>query len=438
MNCSINRILSYTLLLIIFNACSVEKRISKEANKSIINSSVLANAHTGISIFDPAKNKYIYNYQGDKYFVPASNTKIATCYVAMKYLGNKLKGLKYDDENENVTIVESTGDPTLLHLDFNNHPVLEFLRSKKHILINTENWKSQALGKGWSWDDYNDPYSAERSPLPLYGNIVRFNEINNSTGEVMSYPTFFKDSIVKSEDYNEAALFGIERNSNNNQFLLMEKDDTATVKEVPFITKGFETTRKLLRDTLKTDIRTSFYTLKRSGIIYSHSTDSVLQPMMFRSDNFFAEQLLLMASNELLGEMNEEKLIETLLQSDFKDLPQKPRWVDGSGLSRYNLFTPQDFVAILNKIKNEQSIERIKTVFPTGGQGSLKNYYITDSTYIYAKTGGMSGVVSLSGYLYTNKNKLLLFSVLVNNHQSSATEVRRTIEQFLKKVRNSL
>ena len=61
--------------------------------------------------------------------------------------------------------------------------------------------------------------------------------------------------------------------------------------------------------------------------------------------------------------MNDEKIIDTLLKTDFKDLPQKPRWVDGSGLSRYNLFTPQDFVAILNKMKNEFGMERIKVIF---------------------------------------------------------------------------
>jgi D-alanyl-D-alanine carboxypeptidase/D-alanyl-D-alanine-endopeptidase (penicillin-binding protein 4) len=158
--------------------------------------------------------------------------------------------------------------------------------------------------------------------------------------------------------------------------------------------------------------------------------------MMHRSDNFFAEQSLLMVSNELLGIMNDEKIIDTLLKTDFKDLPQKPRWVDGSGLSRYNLFTPQDFVAILNKMKNEFGMERIKTILPTGGKGTISSYYKTETGYIFAKTGTLSGVVAFSGFLYTKKNKLLIFSVLVNNHQSSATDVRRAVEKFLQGVRN--
>ena len=56
-------------------------------------------------------------------------------------------------------------------------------------------------------------------------------------------------------------------------------------------------------------------------------------------------------------------------------------------------------------------MERIKMILPTGGTGTLANYYKADSSYIYAKTGTLSGVVAISGYLYTKKNKLLIFSV---------------------------
>jgi D-alanyl-D-alanine carboxypeptidase/D-alanyl-D-alanine-endopeptidase (penicillin-binding protein 4) len=157
--------------------------------------------------------------------------------------------------------------------------------------------------------------------------------------------------------------------------------------------------------------------------------------MMHRSDNFFAEQSLLMVSDERLGYMSDAKIIDSLLKTDFKDLPQRPRWADGSGLSRYNLFTPQDFVFILSKMKNEFGMERIKVIFPTGGEGTISNYYKADSNYIFAKTGTLSGVVAFSGFLYTKKGKLLIFSTLVNNHQASSTAIRRAVEKFIHQLR---
>ena len=126
---------------------------------------------------------------------------------------------------------------------------------------------------------------------------------------------------------------------------------------------------------------------------------------------------------------SDSKIIDTILKTDFKDLPQAPRWADGSGLSRYNLFTPQSFVAILAKMEKEFGLQRLKEIFAAGNDGTLRNYYVSDSTFIWAKTGTLSGVVALSGYLLTKKDKLLLFSVLVNNHRASAVDVRRAVEQ---------
>jgi D-alanyl-D-alanine carboxypeptidase/D-alanyl-D-alanine-endopeptidase (penicillin-binding protein 4) len=123
--------------------------------------------------------------------------------------------------------------------------------------------------------------------------------------------------------------------------------------------------------------------------------------------------------------------IKELLKNDLSGFPEMPRWVDGSGLSRYNLFSPKDFVWILNKMRNEFAWERLTTILPTGGTGTLGTAYKADSTRIYAKTGSLSGVNALSGYLITRKNKVLIFSVLVNNHVQPASVIRNQLARFL-------
>ncbi len=141
-----------------------------------------------------------------------------------------------------------------------------------------------------------------------------------------------------------------------------------------------------------------------------------------------------MAGNELLAEMNTAKLIDTILKTNFKDLPQKPKWVDGSGLSRYNLFTPEDLITVLDKLRNEFAWNRISTIFASGGNGTLGSYYKNSPGKIYAKTGTLSNNVALSGYLITSKGKTLLFSVLVSNHTGNVGTIRKSVEQFLNNV----
>jgi D-alanyl-D-alanine carboxypeptidase/D-alanyl-D-alanine-endopeptidase (penicillin-binding protein 4) len=169
--------------------------------------------------------------------------------------------------------------------------------------------------------------------------------------------------------------------------------------------------------------------------IYSQPTDSMLRMMMCESDNHFAEQTLLMVSQRRLGRLSDLDMIDAALARDFADLPDDPRWTDGSGLSRYNLFSPDDFVRILSRMQQEFGMQRIAGIFPTGGVGTLKSYYNNIPGQIYAKTGTLSGVVALSGFIQANSGKWLIFSILVNNHRTTPTIVRKAMEQFLLKVK---
>lgn len=442
--------MKYRLLLILpflvfFFSCSVSKQIAKSAKENVLNDDALQTAHVGMSIYEPATGKYWYNYQGDKYFTPASNTKLATCYAAMKYLGDSLVGLRVT-EYENETYIFANGDPTFLHPDFKDHPVYNFLyklsQSGKPVLFGTAGmWQEKRFGSGWAWDDYEADYMPERSQLPIFGNVVSFT---GKAGNIKVTPDYF-DPHVQHYSIPKGLLSKVERSQFSNDFGTFAYGSSIKNIQVPFITSD-TLSFQLLIDTLHTGSHWSppnaappmmldSDKLIHKYVIHSQPTDSLLKPMMHRSDNFFAEQSLLMVSNELLGVMNDAKIIDTLLKTDYKNLPQKPRWVDGSGLSRYNLFTPQDFVFILNKMKTDFGMERIKTILPTGNEGTLKGRFVRDSNYIFAKTGTLSGVVSLSGFLYTKKNKLLIFSVLVNNHNSSANEIRRAEEKFIEHVR---
>ncbi len=432
--------------LICLCSCSVSKQISKQADSILLNDSAISRGHIGISIYEPATNTYWYNYNATKYFIPASNTKLFTLYAGMKYLGDSLVAARLMIDNNNLTIYPS-GDPSFLNPEFQFQPLLKQLRSFKNISVNNNTWVSDALGNGWAWNDYNESYMAERSSFPVYGNLISFclkgniispdvKIINLLSREHTGSPIQFNSETMGVSSKN----FIIERSYETNDFYIKEANSSFSKKSIPFHTDP-EFITELLQDTLKLEELFFFrsdppnYKLPKTFTIHSQPTDSLFKPMMYRSDNFFAEQTLLMASNEQLGYMSDEKMIDTLLKSDLKDVPQKPKWVDGSGLSRYNLFTPQSFVYILNKMRNEFGWDRLKNILPTGGTGTLSSYYKKDSGFIYAKTGTLSNNCALSGYIITKKGKFLIFSVLANNYMSGATPVRKAVEKFLLEIR---
>ena len=355
------------------------------ASRELVNDSALLPAHVGIAVYDATEGKYLYRYQSDKYFVPASNTKLFSLYAGLKYLGDSLPGLKYVETNDTLYI-QPTGDPTLLHPDFKTQRVADFLKNKKKpVVLNAANWKDEALGYGWAWDDYNGYYMAERSALPVYGNVIRWRQsVDDQTKQVMIRSTPF----LKWEQTNlldtTNKRFSVTRKRDENYFKVNIGTEKAAEDEIPFVTNGTEAAQLFLSDSLKISIMPgSLPTANRQlSTLFSVPSDSMFKIMMYRSDNFFAEQTLLMAANEKLGMMNDEAMISYIKKNDFKDIPQQPKWVDGSGLSRYNLFTPESFIWLLNKMKNDFGMERMKTILPTGGQGTLRSLYAEEKGFI--------------------------------------------------------
>ena len=427
-----------------FSACSVRQKLQKAANQNIIEASNLAGAHIGIHVFDPASNSNLFSYQSNKYFVPASNTKIVTCFAALKYLGDSVAAAQIFATDSGMHVFAS-GDPTFLQPEYTSHPLLGVLKTANKIYLHTPSFTAKPFGQGWSWDDYDASYMPSRSAFPMYGNVVRYAK---NGGQLTVMPTFFKDS-TKGLSATISKGFSVSRQMASNQFLVQPSSGSNTLEEIPYRTSNWTTTSLTLEASLLSealggtkviavDPATTINMPAVASTIYSRPLDSLLKPLMHRSDNFYAEQALLMVGKGLHQSFDDKKTIAYLLANDLADLAQKPSWVDGSGLSRYNLFTPENFTSILHKMYTSYSFERLQNIFPTGGEagGTLTSNYKNLNGKIFAKTGTLSGQVALSGYLITKKGKTLIFSVLVNNHTTTASAVRKAVEQFIQVLYN--
>ena len=438
-----------------WQACTSSKTIGSATAKdlllqfaedSLLSQPGLRSAQVGISLYDPSTATRLFDYQGDKYFMPASNTKLFSLYAGLKYLGDSLVGIRYR-MTDTALFIYPSGDPTLLHPAYPDQPVVRFLqKAGRTIYVGRGSWDDKPFGRGWAWDDFNDDYAVERSPLPVYGNYIRwfYDSVAGSFYSIpdISWPVNF------SPDSSGSGFF-VQRDFHSNTFIIAEGKGRTHEQDVPFITDGVASAALLLKDTIGRPV--SVYLKEPNhqtsnprvpgdtalvNRIHSRPVDSLFVPMMHNSDNFFAEQTLLMVSNEVLGQMNDARIIDRLLNTDLKSLPQRPVWVDGSGLSRNDNFTPQDFIWLLDTMRKQFGLERMERILPTGGKGTLSSYYRQDAGYIFAKTGSLSGVVALSGYLITKKNRLLLFSILINNYTGSGVTVRRRMEQWIHFIRD--
>lgn len=408
-------------------------RNSKAFGHKIESIAEFSNSFTGLAVFDPQTDKYLIEYNSNRYFTPASNTKLFTFFTGLSVLGDSIPGLRYKFVGTDSLIIWGTGDPTFLHHFISTSKVNDFLQSqkKRNIYWSRSNNQTAFYGSGWSWDDYNNYYSAENSSLPVYGNVNLVSVDTN--GNFAIYPpyqqqTLAEDASISTKSYR----FQREFRTNKINYKINEAGKSDSI-EIPFLMSD-SLVVKLIADSLKVNIRlTDYDDLTDSKTIYSYPTDSLYKKMLQPSDNFLAEQIILMVSNQLFDTLNTSRTINYVQDSLLTFITNKPRWVDGSGLSRYNLFTPRSYVELLNYLQKNIVKERLYGVLATGGKyGTMKNRFKGfEQPIFYGKTGSLSNNHNLSGYLITKSGKPLIFSFMMNHYRNSGKKMRKVMDKII-------
>lgn len=403
-----NFIISF-ILIVLLTACSATRSLEKDLAEMAEDNPYFM----GLSVKNASNGETIIDFQGNKFFTPASNVKLFTLYAALKTLKDSVPSFEFCISGDSL-IIRGTGDPGFFNDSLHANSI-KFLKNKKFKLYFLDkDLDDEVFGSGWSWDDYQYAYMPEKSLMPLFGNTV---SIVGEQDHFEVVPAFFRETTLVGEDYKVA------RDINQNIFYI-SKSSGSFNKKVPF-----KTSNQLVADLLSQELDKKVTLVNEvSGrdfkafneVLY----DSLYSRMMMESDNFIAEQLMLQIGNKSVQEYNVPKAITYVLDSCLTDLPQRPRWVDGSGLSRYNLFSPQSIVFLLHKMHMEIPNEKLMSYFPQGGvNGTLENDFIGQD-YIRAKSGTLSNNYSLSGYLTSKKGNLLIFSYM-NNHYPGRSGKRK-------------
>ncbi|MET4082429.1 D-alanyl-D-alanine carboxypeptidase/D-alanyl-D-alanine-endopeptidase (penicillin-binding protein 4) [Pedobacter sp. UYP30] len=429
----------YFLCLFIFlgASCGINKKISHKLSKEFKTSAVLKNTAFGFALYDLQDEKMIFEKDASKYFVPASNTKLFTFYTVLKMLPQKIAALRYEERNDSL-IFWGTGDPSFLQTELKDRSALNFLKaSNKKLFFSPGRYVGNKFGPGWAWDDYNDYFQAEISELPIMDNTVQVT--GNSEGSFSISPKTFTSCFIK--DSANSNNFFVKRDLLKNEFHYSNSAPAANYQErIPYSLNS-QTTLNLLADTLHAFVGLVNIPMpKNAKTILGADRDAVLTEMLLPSDNFIAEQLILLCSNQISDTLQTKKTIDYALNTYLKTLPDKPNWVDGSGLSRMNLFTPRDIIKILELIYKEvNNPSKLFAMLPAGGKaGTIKYAYPkTDNPFVFAKTGTLTGVHNQSGYVITKKGKTYLFSFMNNNFVDSTSAIRAEIVKTITLIHNN-
>jgi D-alanyl-D-alanine carboxypeptidase/D-alanyl-D-alanine-endopeptidase (penicillin-binding protein 4) len=414
-----------------FTACSLNQRIARKLNSEFKQSKIVNQYHVGFALYDPLKKEMIYARNADTYFTRASNTKLFTFYAGLKMVPDSIPSIRYVEQGDSL-IFWGTGDPSFLQTELKGTRALDFLKgSGKALFFAPDRYSGTFYGTGWSWDDYNDYYQAEITELPLMDNLV--SAVTDQNKLKVSPPAL--RSCVVLDSLDTSSKFKVTRDFNQNLFRYPKAAIPADYhQQIPYKTSTV-LTLNMLGDTLKKPVGLIHMPMPATAkTIYSMKSDSVFKLMLLNSDNFIAEQLLLVYSNQISTDLSSAKAIAYVQQKYLSNLPGKPAWVDGSGLSRGNLFTPREMVAVLDSIYvTVHDDKRLFAMLPAGGKaGTLKNAYPkTDHPFVFGKTGSLSNNYNQSGYVLGKNGKVYIFSFMNNNFVLPSAAVRAEMARII-------
>ena len=437
------------------------RNIKKKINK-VLRDENLKDAFAGVAVFDLSRDRRIYSYNASKLFTPASNEKILTTAAALYFLPSgyrfethlRITGPVVDSVLYGDIVIKGTGDPLFKTRDLT--ALADSISGKgiklvKGNLIGDIGWSdSLYFGSGWMWDDAYYGFMPFLTPLILNKSRLGIEVKPANPNQIASVK--FLDSLADFSLRNfiltikdDSSNYDIERNylKHKNVFFANgfisanAEPDTTTLNIVnpgEYFLRSF---RKIC--SLKGIKITGELEIKRNVPYVSelftvtHSLDSVIVETNKESENIDAETLLRALASEYYGEpasaANGIKMVDSLIALTGNS-PKDFIIADGSGLSRYNLISPEliiDVFRFLQKKAPEKFSMLIESLPVAGVDGTLKKRMRKGRAYknVRAKTGTMTAVSALSGIVTNRRGRKLLFSLMMQNYSAKTSEIRK-------------
>lgn len=478
------RSLAPLLALLLLGACvpglaSPRAPADKELGRSldaIFAGTPQAHAHWGVLVRDLESGATLYDRNAEKTFVPASTLKLVTGAAALHGLGPDYRyatqvlatGPVRNGVLQGDLVVWGSGDPTISER-FTEDARATFrawadslrLRGVQRIaggIVGVDDAFDEGPGSGWMWDDLAFVYAAEVSGLTLNEGAIRVRlfpaarvgepallDLTPATGYLRV------ENRTRTVPAGEQTRVTVER-AEDGLALVVEGEvplDATSVerqRSVPGPTGYFVT---VLRETLREagiqvegtaidadDREEPVPSAAALPLLFTHRSPplaEILPAMLKPSQNQIAEALLKTLGAELRGAGTARagaEAADSLLRSWGIDT-RLMVMADGSGMSRYDLATPELFVALLAHMQRSPHAEIWLASLPVAAtDGTLASRFrdTPAAGRVQAKTGTMTAVAGLAGYATTVDGRRLAFAIVGNNHVRTAAEARAVMD----------
>jgi len=441
---------------------------------SLADAPEFSNAHWGILIVDPERGDTLYSRNAGKLFMPASNMKILTSATAFAQLGPDYRyrtvfaarGAVANGTLDGDLLVIGRGDPSVS--DHMLHDAMIPLRAiadslaargirriTGRIVAAGDAFPGEVFGYGWTYDDFEDSYSAPIdellfnegfSVLHVRGGDRPGDSVRVGVTPARSFPRVRVQATTvaapASGDGRRGRGEGLRARKDSTSWdVILEGQiaagDTALIEvthhdpDVAYLAavrealgdKGIAIGDAALGDTLGR--------IDTLATLSSPPLSEILKALLKPSQNQIAEMLFRTVALERTGAGwtdSARAVVGAQIAKWGAVVPAEAVIRDGSGLSRYDYISPRTVVRILDAMRRSPRFSAYYDALPIAGvDGTIRNRMKGTPAQgnVHAKTGSVALARSLSGYVTTADQHMLIFSFLANNWTVPVTETER-------------
>ena len=437
-----------------------------EAIATVTNRPQFSRGRWGILIQSLSRGETLYSRDAQKYFVPASNVKLLTTAAALQNLGTqfRIRTSVYRTSDGGLRVI-GRGDPSLTDtqlLQLAQQVNQQGIRQVSQVIVQDDYFRGPTVNPIWEWEDLHADYGAPVNSLMLNQNAVKLTlsgqQLNQPLHLNWSDPQEAKQWQIENQSLttvSASAPINITRESKRAILKVTgqlginsqpESVSLAVVDPVDHFVRHFQSAL------VATGIRVAASTtqvgnsenisllFKELAFVESPPLTQLLKETNQNSNNLYAEALLRLlgarvsqtATTDATADLG-LRVVKTTLTKLGVD-PSSYMIVDGSGLSRHNLVSPEAIASTLRAMAKLPTAAVYRASLPVAGvSGTLQNRFrnTAASGIVQAKTGTMSGVVALSGYIDPLNYEPLVFSLIVNQSDQPATTIRQAVDEIV-------
>ena len=416
----------------------------------VLNGSNIPKSAVHISIKDVNTGKTVYELNPETPVPAASVQKIVTYTVAKDRLGSdyNFSTKLYKNKNNDYYVVLGA-DPFFTTTDLKSLFSCVFGKMNS-VTIDSSIVDNVEWGEGWQWDDGLNPYMPKYSAYNIDNNTLSVFIIPTMVGAPAKittnvfYPYSFENYTITTEDETDVKLVK-NPDISPESIIVSGKVARTTLKKIP-VNSPKRYFKIRLTDILRKH-RTPFLGEFKYGQLphncklvseIKHPMKMISDDILKKSNNTTAESFFKVSSFGPYTKSSgtTEKSIEIFKQycEDAGLNNSGVKIVDGSGVSKNNLLTAEFLAGFL--VYNAKS--DLKTNLPTAGEGTLESRMLYLKNKLYAKTGTLSDISALAGYLETQNGNNYAFSIIINYPNAKEADMKMLEEYIIREAYQKL